>query len=169
MFHFLPLFLTQPFCCCSIDRHVISYMNNASSMTKIVAILLSLGWDLFCNSFNWMHLGCFLFSSASCFVKRDGDLDVKVFGNPKPHSYRNRLQQLIVRSRSRFIQPLPGQFIRQHTELPRQHMAVLGKNEIWVSSRVLWCTSVRCIPKCPAFIRQLSQLFKTMGSTAKLT
>lgn len=43
---FLPLFLTQPFYCCSIDRHVISYMNNASSETKIVA----LGWDLFCNS-----------------------------------------------------------------------------------------------------------------------
>lgn len=51
---FLPPFLTQPFYC-SIDRHVISYMNNASSETKIVALLLSFGWDLFCNSLTEFH------------------------------------------------------------------------------------------------------------------
>lgn len=166
---FLPLSLTQPFCCCSIDRHVISYMNNASSMTKIVALLPSLGWDLFCNSFNWMHLGWFLFSSASYFVKRHRDSDVKVLGNPKPHSYWNRLERVIVRSGCRFIQPLPGQFIRQHPGKPHQQMAVWGKNWILVSSGVCWCASVRCISKCSAFIRQLSQLFKTMGSIAKCT
>lgn len=51
MFHFFPpLFLTRAFYW-SIDRHVISYMNNASSQTKIVALLLFFfGWDLFCNS-----------------------------------------------------------------------------------------------------------------------
>ncbi len=46
---FLPLFHTQLFYC-STDRHVISYMNNARGETKIVALLLSRGWDLFCNS-----------------------------------------------------------------------------------------------------------------------
>lgn len=75
---FLPLFLTQPLCCCSIDRHVISYMNNASSRTKIVSLPPSFAWDLFYGGFVRMHLGWFLFSSDSYFVIRD--LDVKISG-----------------------------------------------------------------------------------------
>ncbi len=39
-FFSLSLSLTLPFYCC-IDRHVISYMNNASQETKIVALLPS--------------------------------------------------------------------------------------------------------------------------------
>lgn len=47
---FLPLFLTQPSYCCSIYRHAISNMNNATRETKIAALFHSLGWDLFCSS-----------------------------------------------------------------------------------------------------------------------
>lgn len=53
---FLLLLLTQPRYCCSIDQHVISYMNNASSETKIVAFLGSSWLGFVLQSFNWMHL-----------------------------------------------------------------------------------------------------------------
>lgn len=81
---FLLLLLTQPCYCCSIDQHVISYMNNASSETKIVAFLGSLGWDLFCNHLTeCIWLSWFLFSSASYFVKWNRDFGCKGIGTPK--------------------------------------------------------------------------------------
>lgn len=81
---FLLLLLTQPCYCCSIDQHVISYMNNASSETKIVAFLGSLGWDLFCNHLTeCIWLSWFLFSSASYFVKWNRDFGCKGTGTPK--------------------------------------------------------------------------------------
>lgn len=81
---FLLLLLTQPCYCCSIDQHVISYMNNASSETKIVALLGSLGWDLFCNHLTeCIWLSWFLFSSASYFVKWNRDFGCKGIGTPK--------------------------------------------------------------------------------------
>lgn len=69
---FLPLFLTQPLHCCSIDRHVISYMNNANSQTKIVALLLSLGWDLFCNSLTECALADFYSAVPATLLKGIG-------------------------------------------------------------------------------------------------
>lgn len=68
---FLPLFLTQPFYC-SIDRHVISHMNNASSETKIVALLLSLGWDLFCNSLTECDWADFYSAAPATLLKGIG-------------------------------------------------------------------------------------------------
>lgn len=108
MFHFSPpLLLAQLLYCCSIDRHVISYMNNARGETKIVALLLTLSWLGFVLQwFKWIGSGWFLFTAASHFVKSNRDLDLKVLGFPKPYSYWNRLQQLIGRSGCRFIQPL---------------------------------------------------------------
>lgn len=134
---FLPLFLTQPFYC-SIDRHVISYMNNARSETKIVALLLSLGWDLFCNSLTECAWADFYSAVPATLLNGIGILDVKVLRLPKLHSYRNRLERLIVRSGCRFIQPLSAHecwsritgvvprtilFISQRPEQPHQHIA----------------------------------------------
>lgn len=84
---FLPLFLAQPFYC-SIDRHVISYMNNArQAETKIVALLLSLGWDLFCNSLTECARVDFYSAARATLLKGIGIWMQRYWLLPKLRSY----------------------------------------------------------------------------------
>lgn len=85
---FLPLFFTQPFYCWSIDRHAISYMNNANRDTKIVELLLSVGWDLFCNSLTECAWADF-YSAVAATLLEGKEIWMyfgKVLGLPKLHS-----------------------------------------------------------------------------------